>query len=159
MRCRTAVSISIALRPKDPSPWSTRTCVFWFGYLGADTERRAHAQAAERAGVEPMPRHERGNGLPPVVQDLLAVDDEDRVALEELTHLLAEPEGMDWRAVRAHRLLLLGVLLCVEHAQLAYPRRVEPAIDATVCLVGELLENGASVAHDRHVDDAVERSS
>src|SRR5712691_7083415 len=98
------------------------------GDLGAHAEGQAHAHATEGAGVQPVPRHIGRNRLPPEVQDLLSVDHEDGVALEEVAHLLAEPEGMDGRVVRGHRLLLLGVLLGVEHAQLADPRRILPGI-------------------------------
>ena len=64
-----------------------------------------------------MAGHEGGDRLTAVVQDLLAVDDQDRVTAQEVAHLLAEAQRMDRELVRAHGLVLLGLLLAVEHAQ------------------------------------------
>src|SRR5881396_2982237 len=77
------------------------------GDLRADAEREPHAHAPEGTGVQPVPRREGRDRLAPVVQNLLAVHDQDRVAAEKVTHLLAEPERMDRDLVRAHLLVHL----------------------------------------------------
>src|SRR2546425_9221165 len=123
--------------------------------LRADAERQTHAHAAEGARVQPVPRREGRNRLAPVVEDLLTVHDEDRVATEKVADLLAEPQGMDRDLVRAHLLVHLGRLLGVEGPELRHPRGVAAAIDPPARLGGELLEDGAGVADDRHVDPAV----
>jgi hypothetical protein len=97
----------------------------------------------------------RRNRLPSEVQDLLTVDDEDRIALQEVPHVLAEAQRMDRHLVARHRLVLLGALLGVEDAELADPRRILRRVDLALRLGGELLEDGARVAEDRHVDVAV----
>ena len=125
------------------------------GHLGAVAERQTGAHRAEGAGVEAMPGHERRNRLAPEVQDLLAVDDEDRVALDEVADLLAEPQRMDRCVVRRHRLLGLRVLLAVDDTELADPRRVFLGIELALGFLPELLEDGARVAHDRDLDVAV----
>ena len=102
-----------------------------------------------------MPGHERRNRLAPEVQDLLAVDDEDRVALDEVADLLAEPQRMDRCVVRRHRLLGLRVLLAVDDTELADPRRVFLGIELALGFLPELLEDGARVADDRDLDVAV----
>src|SRR5262249_53053620 len=97
----------------------------------------------------------RRNGLPSEVQDLLTVDDQDRVALQEVPHLLAETQRMDRYLVARHYLVVLSGLLGVEDAELADPRRIFRRVDLALRLGGELLEDGARVADDRHVDVAV----
>src|SRR5438309_3719944 len=82
--------------------------------LGADTERQPDAHAPERARVQPMTGHVGRDRLSPVVQDLLAVDHEDRVALEEVADHLADPERMYQSVLRGHLLVHLGGLLRVQ---------------------------------------------
>ncbi len=57
--------------------------------LGADRERQPHPHRAERTRIEPMARLEGRHRLAAVIEDLLAVDDEDRVALGEVLDLFA----------------------------------------------------------------------
>src|SRR5205807_1588794 len=114
--------------------------------LGADTERQPDAHAPERARVQPMTGHVGRDRLSPVVQDLLAVDHEDRVALEEVADLLAEPERMDRRVLRAHLLVHLGGLLRVQHLELRDPARIPAPVDLAARFAGELLEHGMPVA-------------
>ena len=52
------------------------------------------------ARVQPVARHEGRDRLAAVVQDLLAVDHQDRVALQEVADLLAEPQRVDRRCCR-----------------------------------------------------------
>ena len=82
------------------------------GHLGADAERQADAHRAEDARVQPVARHEGRDRLAAEVQDLLAVDDEDGVAVEEVADLFAEPQRMDRLCVGAHRCFLLLCLAC-----------------------------------------------
>ena len=63
--------------------------------LCADPERQADAHAPERAGVQAVARQEGRDRLAAVVENLLAVDDQDRVAPHEVADLLAEAERMD----------------------------------------------------------------
>src|SRR5437870_7217014 len=62
---------------------------------------------------------------------------------------------MDRRVVRRHRLLRLRVLLAVDDAQLADPRRVFLGIELALRFLHELLEDRARVADDRYLDVAV----
>src|SRR3989449_9288559 len=68
---------------------------------------------------------------------------------------LAEPERMDRDLVRAHLLVHLGRLLRVERPEPRPPRGVAATIELPTRLGDELLEDGAGVADDRHVDPAV----
>ena len=123
--------------------------------LGPDGERQADAHAAEGAGVEPVAGRERRDRLAAEVQDLLAVDHEDGVALEEVAHLLAEAQRMDGRLVGRHRAVRLGLLLGVDGPELPHPSAVAGRIDAPARLGGELLQHGAGVPGDGHVGHAV----
>ena len=57
--------------------------------LSADAERHAHAHGAERAGIEPVARNECRDGLAAVVEDLLAIDAKDGIAIHEVANLFA----------------------------------------------------------------------
>jgi len=48
-----------------------------------------NAHSTEGSGIEPVPRCEGRDRLASVVQDLLPVDDQDRVTSREVAHLLA----------------------------------------------------------------------
>jgi hypothetical protein len=92
------VSSSIAFKAERAVAVHDDDLLVGLGDLRAEAERQADAHHAERPGVQPMPRRERRHRLPAVVQDLLAVDDEDRVALHELRDLVAERQRMDLAA-------------------------------------------------------------
>ena len=123
--------------------------------LGTDAVGQPYAHRAKGAGVESVTGGVGRDGLAAEVQDLLAVDDEDRVALEEVANLFAETQRVHRQLVPAHRLVLLGAFLGVERPQLARPRSVPLGIDLAVGLGAQLLEHGPGVARDRHVDRAV----
>jgi len=89
--------MSMALMPKEPSPCSTSTWVSGLATLGAHAVGQADPHGAERPRVEPVAGDVGRDGLAAEVQDLLAVDDQDRVAPQEVTHLLAEAQRMDGR--------------------------------------------------------------
>src|SRR5213593_2055497 len=111
--------------------------------LGADAERQPHAHAPEGAGVQPMARREGRDRLAPEVEDLLTVHDEDRVATQEITDLLAEPERVDRNLVGAHGLLRLEGLLHVERLQLPDPRAIASLVGLAPRLGRQLLQDGA----------------
>jgi len=62
---------------------------------------------------------------------------------------------MDGRGVVAHRLVHLGRLLGVQRPQLCPSSPRKARSDLALGLCPELLEDGAGVAHDRHVDLAI----
>ncbi len=99
-----------------------------------------------------MSRHVGRDRLAPVVQDLLAVDDQNRVALQEIANLLAKAQRMDRGVLRAHLLVHLGGLLGIEHLEPRDPAAVSALVDLAARLGRELLEHRAGVARDRHVD-------
>src|SRR6266545_967191 len=110
--------------------------------LRADAERQPHAHAPEGAGVQPMARREGRDRLAPEVEDLLTVHDEDRVATQEITDLLAEPERVDRNLVGAHGLLRLEGLLHVERLQLPDPRAIASLVELAPRLGRQLLQDG-----------------
>src|SRR5713101_6986922 len=117
--------------------------------LRADAERQSHAHAPEGAGVQPMARRECRDRLAPEVEDLLTVHDEDRVATQEITDLLAEPERVDRHLVGAHG------LLHVEGLQLPDPRAIASLVELAPRVGRQLLQDGAGVAEDGDVRRAV----
>src|SRR5438270_28156 len=99
-----------------------------------------------------MARGEGRDRLAAEIEDLLAVDAENRVALLEILDLLAEPQRVDVAVGRvvaagpgALRLLALGELLA-------------PALEAVgglaVYRVDQLLQHALAIAHDRDIDIA-----
>ena len=98
-----------------------------------------------------MARREGRDRLAPVVEDLLAVDDQDRVAAQEVADLLAEPQRMDRHLVVAHGLLGLETLLRVDALQPVDPRAIAALVELALRLGRQLLQDGAGIAEDRHV--------
>ena len=76
--CRTAVSISMALMPKAPSPLTEITCRSGKRERRRDRERHADAEAAEGAGVHVGARREPDAGE---AQQIAAVGDGDVVGI------------------------------------------------------------------------------
>ena len=98
---RTAVSISIALMPKEPSPCSTSTCVSGLATFAPTPNGRPTPIVPNGARVQPVAGHVGRDGLAAEVQDLLAVHHQDGVAPHEVADLLAEPQRVDRRLVAA----------------------------------------------------------
>src|SRR4051794_33427756 len=63
--------------------------------LGTDCERHPHAHCPERTRIKAMARHEGRDRLAAEIEDLLAVNTEDRVALLEILDLFAKPQRVD----------------------------------------------------------------
>src|SRR5215207_4976715 len=91
------------------------------GELGADRLAGPRTEAAVGAGVHP------GAGLPGLpdppreADEVAAVADHDRVAVEEVTELLVDAHRMKRGAIVVEHLLLLGALLGLGAAQLLDP--------------------------------------
>src|SRR5581483_9160054 len=76
------------------------------GRASADPKRHAHTHRAKWPRTEAATRNECRDDVPRIVQDLLTVGDKDRIAVHEVTHLLAQPQWMD-RGLRTLRRCLL----------------------------------------------------
>jgi hypothetical protein len=63
--------------------------------LGADREGQPDAHRAEQPGIEPMAGYEGRDRLAAVIEDLLPVDREDRLALHKVLDFLAQRQPMD----------------------------------------------------------------
>ena len=101
------------------------------GDLGADSERQPDTHGAERPGIEAMTRRKSRHRLAAVIEDFLAVDDQDRVALHEILDLVAQPQRMDrylvHRLVGAWRLTLRCFAVAERSAPRGKPVRANPA--------------------------------
>src|SRR5262249_54376595 len=89
--------------------------------LRADRLARACTQAAVGAGVHPGARLP---GLPDAAgeaDEVAAVADHDRIAVEEVAELPVDPHRVHGRAVVVEHLLLLGPLLGLDTAELLDP--------------------------------------
>jgi len=91
------------------------------GDLCADTERHADAHGSKCARIDAVPRRELWDRLAAVVEDLLAVDAQDAIAVHEVTDLLAQPQRVNRRLGRRELLLGLRHLLHVADAQALAP--------------------------------------
>src|SRR3712207_849571 len=78
-------------------------------------------QAAERAGVEPAPRLVGVDDAPRVGDEVAAVADDDRVAVEHLVELVVQAHRVQRRAVVVELGLLGRALLGLGRAQVGDP--------------------------------------
>src|SRR5262249_54090960 len=117
--CRMAVSNSIAFIPKEPSPCDH--LLIGLGDLRAGTEKHADAHGSECTRIDAGPRRELWDRLAAVVEDLLAIDAQDAIAVHEVTDLLAQPQRVNRRLGRGELLLGLRHLLHVADAQAFAP--------------------------------------
>ena len=101
-----------------------------FGELGADAVREADAHGAGDARVEPVARFEGGDGLPGVVENLVAVHAEDGVTIEELPDFLADTQGMDGAGIGVEEGGDLFGALVVDFAEADDPGGLEGAGEA-----------------------------
>src|SRR2546429_9337794 len=99
-----------------------------------------------------MTRGEGRDRLAAEIEDLLAVDAEDSVALLEVLDLLAQPQRVDVAVGRvvaagpgALRLLAIGELL---------PPALEAVGGLRIDGVDQLLQHALAIAHDRDIDGA-----
>ena len=102
------------------------------GDFGADPEGQANTHRAEHARIEPVARHERRNRLAPVVENLLAVDDQNRIAIDEIAHFLAQSQWVDGLLVVAHGSFGFVVLAFLDLGQVLAPAGEAPRIDTPV---------------------------
>ena len=89
MLWRTAVSSSSALMPKEPSPCTTMTCLSGLASLAPMPNGSPTPHGAERPGIETMAGHKGRHRLAAEIQDFLAVDHQDGVALHEVLDFVA----------------------------------------------------------------------
>src|SRR3954453_10583284 len=99
-----------------------------------------------------MARSEGRDRLAAEIEDLLAIDAQDGVALLEVLDLLAEPQRVD---VAVGRVVAAGAgALCL----LAIGELLAPALEAVGGLgidgVDQLLQHALAIAHDRDIDIA-----
>src|SRR5262249_18234883 len=102
-----------------------------------------------------MPRHEGRNGLSPVVEDLLPINAQDRVAVYEIAHLLTQSQRVNRRLVGAHCRLCVLALDSLDFAEVLAPRFETPRIHLTVGRGNELRQHGPRITEDADVDSAV----
>ncbi|MFO1055575.1 MAG: hypothetical protein U1E53_01255 [Dongiaceae bacterium] len=101
-----------------------------------------------------MARPEGRDRLPPVVQDLLAVDAEDRLAVHEIAQLAAERSG--WIGVAS----VARLASCSASLELFWPRSrsrqaaKRSGADATGQRRGELLQRYAGIGDDSDIEPA-----
>src|SRR6476659_7327099 len=89
--------------------------------LGADGEWQTDAHGAERTRVKPIARDVCGDRLPAVIQNLLAIDAQDGVALHEVANFLAQAQRMDRGLVVAYLAFLSDRFFGIDRPQLISP--------------------------------------
>src|SRR6188472_4819454 len=95
--------------------------------LGPNRLAGTGAEAAERSRVHPAAGLEGLDEAARIGDEVAAVTDDDRVALQHFAQLFVDADGMQRRA-RVVELLLLGsALLGLDLAQLGHPGRGPPA--------------------------------
>ena len=109
-------------KPNAPSPSSRQTCRSGWAILAASAQPGPGAEAAVRARVHPAARlvgldHAAGEG-----DEVAAVADHDRVAVEHLGELAVDAHRVERRAVVGQVVLLGRALLVLDRAQRARPR-------------------------------------
>ena len=62
-----------------------------------DTEGQADAHRPETAGIQPMAGRESRHGLTAEVQNFLAINTQNAVAVDEIANFLAKPQGWTGR--------------------------------------------------------------
>src|SRR5262249_57628553 len=90
--------------------------------------------------IDAVPRRELWDRLAAVVEDLLAVDAQDAIAVHEVTDLLAQPQRVNRRLGRGELLLGLRHLLHVADAQALPPCLVAGRRDLALDGIRQLLE-------------------
>ena len=98
--CRTAVSISIALMPKAPSPFTEITWRPGKARAAAMPKGTPDAEAAERAGVQ------IGGGAqadPRKAQEIAAIGDRDMVVIRHRSDRIENLRGVDLAILAARR--------------------------------------------------------
>ena len=101
---RASVSNSMPLKPNAPSPSEQDDLAVGVRELGGERVAGAGAQAAERARVQPAARLVGVDDAPGVGDEVAAVADDDRVAVEHLAELVVQrASGAAARGRRAAR--------------------------------------------------------
>src|SRR4051812_38730880 len=96
---RASVSNSMPLKPNAPSPTSRTTWRRGVRELGGERVARAAPQTAERPGVEPAAGRVRVHDAARERDEVSAVADDDRVAVEHAAQLRVQPHRVQRRAI------------------------------------------------------------
>ena len=124
------------------------------GDLCADAERHPDAHGSECTRIDAVPRRELRDRLAAVVEDLLAVDAQDAIAVHEVTDLLAQPQRVNRRLGRGELLLGLRHLLHVADAQALAPCLVAGRRHLALDGIRQLLERCLRVGDHADVEAA-----
>src|SRR4029077_6882846 len=123
--------------------------------LRADSERNSDAHASMRSRVDTASGLVNRDRLAREVERLMAVDDEDRVARDNVAHLLAQAQRMNRHLVRMEQRRLPFLPRAMPRRKLRGPPRLLAAVEFPGSLFGELLEHHLRVANDPDLDAAV----
>ena len=141
--------------PNDPSPLSTITWVSGLATFAPSPNGTATPMQPFGPAFTPVARRMGWHRLAREVQDLVAVDHDNRVAVHELSHLVAQSQRVNGRLVGVEQLLGLLARLEVVAAQCFDPSAHAPGAERVTTHLAELPQDRLGVADDSDVDRAI----
>src|SRR5262245_60535002 len=140
-----------SVHAEGPITMQDQHLLVWLRGLGPQAERHPHTHGPENPGIQAMPWDIGGDRLSAVIQDFLAIDHENGVAIQEVSDLFTKTQWMNRDLVRVQEGLQARLAFQILLAQGRNPRCLFTRVELALDQVEHLPEHRFRIAHNPHI--------